>query len=105
MTGYTGAASLNKKTTSNSLQESVLILDRLYFLVSMIIILEAGPQISTRMGNTIAEMSGKFPKSLTDFPGYPAVPGAAICGCSCHLKIIPIPLCWLDNAGRLSKFA
>jgi hypothetical protein len=42
-------------------------MDKLYFLVSMISILETGPQISTRRGNMIAEMSGNFSKSQSQF--------------------------------------
>jgi hypothetical protein len=67
ITGYTDAVSLDRKTISARLQETILILDKPYFLVSMISILETGSQISARIGNTIAEMSGKFPKSLSQF--------------------------------------
>jgi hypothetical protein len=55
------------KAISDWLQEIILIMDKLYFLVSMISILETGPQISTRIGNMIAEMSGKFSKSQSQF--------------------------------------
>jgi hypothetical protein len=42
-------------------------MDKLYFLVSMMFILDTGPQISISIGNTIAEISAKSPKSLSQF--------------------------------------